>query len=536
MAMGFEIIQALKQIAREKDVDEELIIETLVAGLVSAARKKYGQESNIVVDVDQEAGNITVHRVRSVVEAVENEELEVSLEEAREVEPGIEAGVELRVEIPLVDFGRNAIQAAKQVVIQRVREAERDRVFGEFEDRIGEIVTGGVQQIDRGNIIVNIGRTEAILLQREQIPREQFRQGNSIKAYIIDVSKTSKGPPVMLSRNNPEFLKKLFEVEVPEIKEGVVEIKAVARDPGSRSKIAVHSNDDKVDAVGACVGMKGSRVQSVVRELGGERIDVVLWSDDSIEFVTRALSPAQVVLAEMGADEVKVTVVVEDDQLSLAIGRGGQNARLAARLTNLKIDLINESQYAERLEFQETPGVPIVDLEGIGEKTRTRLMEAGYETADQLVAAALVDLTAISGIGEKMAAKIIEAARAAVPEAEAAPDTEEEPEAAEVEAAEEEAPEAAEETAPGEDLAEEAAYEEEVAYEDEPAGEEEAGAGEEPEEAVRAVAGEESDAGEAPVAGEDTEEHAEADEAEEETPEPDGGGEDEEGDPRERAV
>ena len=247
------------------------------------------------------------------------------------------------------------------------------------------------------------------LLQREQIPREQFRQGNSIKAYIIDVSKTSKGPPVVLSRNNPEFLRKLFEIEVPEIKEGIVEIKAVARDPGSRSKIAVHSNDDKVDAVGACVGMKGSRVQSVVRELGGERIDVVLWSEDPIEFVTRALSPAQVVLAEMDADESKVTVVVADDQLSLAIGRGGQNARLAARLTNLKIDLINESQYAERLEFAEAPSVPIADIEGIGQKTLERLAGAGYETADQLAAASLDDLTAISGIGAKMAGKILEA-------------------------------------------------------------------------------------------------------------------------------
>jgi N utilization substance protein A len=410
MAMGFEIIQALKQIAREKDVDEGLIIETLIAGLVSAARKKYGPESNIVVDVDQEAGRITVHRVRTVVESVEDPQLEVSLEEAREEEPGIAVGDGLRLEIPLVDFGRNAIQAAKQVVIQRVREAERDRVFDEFEGRIGEIVTGGVQQIDRGNIIVNIGRTEAILLQREQIPREQFRQGNSIKAYILDVSKTSKGPPVMLSRSNPEFLRKLFEIEVPEIKEGIVEIKAVARDPGSRSKIAVHSNDDKVDAVGACVGMKGSRVQTVVRELGGERIDVVLWSGDPIEFVTRALSPAQVVLAEMDDDESKVTVVVADDQLSLAIGRGGQNARLAARLTNLKIDLINESQYAERLEFQKRPRVAVADIEGIGEKTRAKLVEAGYETADQLAAATPGDLTAISGIGGKMAVKIIAAA------------------------------------------------------------------------------------------------------------------------------
>ena len=509
MPVGFEIIQALKQIAREKDVDEQLIIETLVAGLVSAARKKYGQESNIVVEVDQEAGNITVYRVRTAVETVEDDELEVSLEEARESEPGITAGQELRVEIPLVDFGRNAIQAAKQVVIQRVREAERERIYDEFEGRIGEIVTGGVQQIDRGNIIVNIGRTEAILLQREQIPREQFRQGNSIKAYIIDVSKTSKGPPVVLSRSNPEFLRKLFEMEVPEIKEGIVEIKAVARDPGSRSKIAVHSNDDKVDAVGACVGMKGSRVQTVVRELGGERIDVVLWSEDPIDFVTRGLSPAQVVLAEMDDDESKVTVVVADDQLSLAIGRGGQNARLAARLTNLKIDLINESQYAERLEFQERPGIPIADVQGIGEKTRTRLEEAGYVTADQLVAASVDDLTAISGIGAKTAANIIEAAQEAAPapeEGAGGPETEEVL------------------TGEAEMEAEEAALPETVQDVDLEA-EEEAEPRQEAEEDVGAEAEEEVEAAEG-----DTEEYEETGN---EIPETE---EDEEGDSRERAV
>jgi N utilization substance protein A len=368
-----------------------------------------------------------------------------------------------------------------------VREAERDRIFGEFEDRIGEIVTGGVQQIDRGNIIVNIGRTEAILLQREQIPREQFRQGNSIKAYIIDVSKTSKGPPVVLSRNNPEFLRKLFEVEVPEVKEGIVEIKAVARDPGSRSKIAVHSNDDKVDAVGACVGMKGSRVQSVVRELGGERIDVVLWSEGPVEFVTRALSPAQVILAEMDADQIKVTVVVADDQLSLAIGRGGQNARLAARLTNLKIDLINESQYAERQEFKETPTVPIADIEGLGQKTRERLEGAGYETADQVAAATLDDLTAINGIGAKMAAKVIAAAQGLA--------------------------------AAEEDLEEEEPLEEEAAADDEISAEEDAA--------------DEPETGGEPEDGEDIEEDVEVEESEEESPEAD---EDEEGDSKERAV
>jgi N utilization substance protein A len=329
---------------------------------------------------------------------------------------------------------------------------------------------------------------------------------------------------VVLSRNNPEFLRKLFEVEVPEIKEGIVEIKAVARDPGSRSKIAVHSNDDKVDAVGACVGMKGSRVQSVVRELGGERIDVVLWSEDPIEFVTRALSPAQVVLAEMDSDQGKVTVVVADDQLSLAIGRGGQNARLAARLTNLKIDLINESQYAERLEFAEAPPVPVADIEGIGQKTRDRLVEAGYETADQVAAATVDDLTAISGIGAKMAAKILEAveALAAVP--------------AEAGAVEE----TAEADSAGQDLAAGASEEEEEAADEvaeevmEQAVEEEPG--QEAAAALDEASGEDiekqPEAGGEPETGEDIEEEEPA-EAEEEPPAAE---EDEEGDSRERAV
>ena len=341
MDMSFEVIQALKSIARAKDVDEDLIIETLQAGLISAARKKFGANSNIIVEVDEEHSKLTVYCCKAVVEVVEEPEAELCLADAHEIEAGIKIGGEIRTEIPISAFGRNAIQAAKQVVIQRIREAERDRTFNEYKERIGEVVNGGVQQVDRGSLVVNLGRTEAILPQREQIPREQFRQGNSIKAYIIDVTRSSKGPQVILSRSHPDFLKRLFEMEVPEIKDGTVEIKAVAREPGGRSKIAVHSNDDKVDAVGACVGMKGSRVQTVVRELGGERIDVVLWSDESITYVTRALSPAKVVHAELDAKDNKVTVVVADDQLSLAIGKGGQNARLAAKLTTLKIDLIN---------------------------------------------------------------------------------------------------------------------------------------------------------------------------------------------------
>lgn len=416
MDMSFEVIQALKAIAREKDVDENLIIESLQAALVSAARKKYGALSKIIAEVDENLGRLQVYCVKDIVENVEDPQLQISLEDARDVAEDCDVGQELRIEIPPEHFGRNAIQAAKQVVIQRIREAERDRVYKEFEKRIGEVVTGGVQQVDRGSIIVNLGKTEAVVPQREQIPREQFRQGNSIKAYIVEVSRTAKGPQVVLSRSHSDFMRKLFTMEVPEIESGIVEIKMIAREPGSRSKIAVVSKDDKVDAVGACVGMKGSRVQSVVRELGGERIDVVPWSDDPIAFVTRALSPAKVVRAEMDEGDNKATVVVADDQLSLAIGKGGQNARLAAKLTSLKIDLINESQYSERLEFEKMAKIPVAGVPGVDEGTAAALAAAGYETAQHLAKAGAADLTAIEGLGEGKARAIIEAARQRIAE------------------------------------------------------------------------------------------------------------------------
>jgi N utilization substance protein A len=416
MDISFEIVQALKSIARAKEVDEDLIIETLQAGLISAARKKFGPESRITVEIDKELSKLTVYCTKDVVKEIEDKQFQITLADAREIDPDADLGKELKFEIPLAAFGRNAIQAMKQVVTQRVREAERDRVYQEYAERIGEVVGGGVQQVDRGNLIVNLGRTEALLPQREQIPREQFRQGSSIRAYIIDVTRSSKGPQVILSRAHRDFLKELFAMEVPEISDKTVEIMGVAREPGARSKIAVHSHDDKVDAVGACVGMKGSRVQTVVRELNGERIDVVLWSDDIITYVIRALSPAKVVHAELDENDDKVTVIVADDQLSLAIGKGGQNARLAAKLTNLKIDLINESQYAERVEFQKMARFPVSDIPGISTRIVEKVTAAGYQTADDLSRASILDLIELEGVGEKTAEKVIAAARVKIEE------------------------------------------------------------------------------------------------------------------------
>jgi N utilization substance protein A len=482
MDLSFEIIQALKTIARSKDVDESLIIETLRAGLISAARKKFGPDSRIEVELDQDTNKLNVYCIKDIVAEVEDPQLQIDVKTAREIDSDAEVGKELKTELPLEKFGRNAIQAAKQVVIQRVREAERDRVYREYEDRIGEVVNGSVQQVERGNLIVNLGRTEALVPQREQIPREQFRQVSSIRALIIDVSRSSKGPQVILSRSHPDFLRKLFAMEVPEIKDGTVEIKAVAREPGGRSKIAVHSHDDKIDAVGACVGMKGSRVQTVVRELNGERIDVVLWGSDPIAFVTRALSPAKVVHAELDEQDGKVTVVVADDQLSLAIGKGGQNARLAAKLTTLKIDLINESQYSERLEFQKLARFPVSEISGISDKLRQGLIAAGYETADQLSRAHIVDLMEIDGIGEKTAVKAVEAARNKIRELR----NQFEAERAALEEAEEDLPEEDEGDLPEE-------TEEEPAAGDEPDTEEEPAAGDEPDTEEKPVAGDEPD-------------------------------------------
>lgn len=411
MDMSLEIIHALKSIARTKDVDEKMVLETVQLALVSAARKKLGASSQISVEIDDQAGKLGIYCIKNVVDKVVNPEAEISLEEAKTIDPHAEIGRQVRIEIPIAAFGRNAIQAAKQIVIQKVREAERERVFKEYETRIGEIVTGTVQQVERSGIIVNLGRAEAILPPREQIPREQFRQGNTIKAYIVDVSRSAKGPQIVLSRAHRDFLKRLFEIEVPEIKDGTVEIRAVAREPGARSKIAVHSNDERVDAVGACVGMKGSRVQTIVRELGGEKIDIVLWSDDPVTFVTRALSPAKVLHAELDRSENKVTVVVADDQLSLAIGKGGQNARLAAKLTNFKIDLINESQYAERLELQRIARLPIDEIGEMQESVRNNLKACGIHTLDDLLQASREKLLAINGIGEDTADAILQTAR-----------------------------------------------------------------------------------------------------------------------------
>lgn len=409
--MRYEILEALGQIAREKNVDKELVIRTLEAGIVSAARRRYGANADIQVTFDDSSGGMRIDYVRRVVEDLEDAEREIEIDDARLVEPDVKVGDDFRVQLTLEEFGRNAIQAAKQVVVQRVREAERENVYQNYHDRVGEIVTGTVQQVNRGNIIVNLGRAEALLPWREQIRREQYRQGDTVRALIIEVQRNAKGPQVILSRASGEFLRKLFEQEVPEILEGIVRINAVAREAGGRSKIAVSSNELRVDPVGACVGMKGSRVQAIVRELSGERIDIVPHSDDPIAFVTKALSPAKILQVIPDDATRRMRVVVADDQLSLAIGKSGQNARLAAKLTGWEIDLVSEEEFAiSRGQVPRRDHVPVESIEGIGPKTAENLVQAGFETVQDVVKASIEDLINVPGVGDVTAQKIYLAA------------------------------------------------------------------------------------------------------------------------------
>jgi N utilization substance protein A len=404
--MNTGVLEALRRIAREKQLDGVLLIEALEAGLLSAARKKYGPDADIEVVVDDAKDALAVYLSKTVAEDPEDDALEIDLEEARELDASAKIGDVIRVEMSLDEFGRNAIQAAKQIVVQRVREAEREQIYEEFQDRIGEIVTGDVQQIERGGMVVNLGRTEALLPPREQIRRERYRQGDRLRAYVLSVEKSTKGPQIVLSRTHPNFLKKLFRLEVPEIYDSVVEIMAIAREAGGRSKVAVVSHDERVDPVGACVGVKGSRIQTIVRELSGEKIDIVPWSADPAAVVSRALNPAKVSRALVNEAEHSVKVIVPDDQLSLAIGRGGQNARLAAKLTGWKIDIVGETEHSRELEIDLSQRVDVSELPGVGPKLAESLSAAGYRHVQDLDGVSTEDLLRVSGVGAKTAEKI----------------------------------------------------------------------------------------------------------------------------------
>ncbi|AEV69031.1 transcription termination factor NusA [Acetivibrio clariflavus] len=348
--MSSDLIHALEQLEKEKGIDKDVIIEAIEAALISAYKRNFGTSQNVRVSVDRQTGEFKVYALKKVTSNPQNEFLEISVENAKKIDPALDENDMAEVEVTPKKFGRIAAQTAKQVVVQRLREAERGIIFDEFSNKEDEIVTGVVQRTEKKNVIIDLGKTEAILAPSEQIPGEEYNFNDRLKVYIIEVKKTTKGPQILVSRTHPGLIKRLFELEVPEIHEGIVEIKSISREPGSRTKIAVYSKDENVDPVGACVGQKGTRVQAIVDELRGEKIDIIKWSSDPKEYISSSLSPAKVIHVEINEEEKSAKVTVPDFQLSLAIGKEGQNARLAAKLTGWKIDIKSESQLRATIE------------------------------------------------------------------------------------------------------------------------------------------------------------------------------------------
>jgi N utilization substance protein A len=391
-----DLNRVIEQVSKEKGIDRQIIVGAIEEAMLSAAKRTFGPDKNIEAQFNSELGEVELFEIKTVVETIEDPENHVLLDEARRsLDPEAQIGDELLAKLPSEKFGRIAAQAAKQNIIQRVRDAERDSIYNEFKGRKGELVSGTVQRFEKKNIIVNLGRTDAILPEKEQIPRERYRQSDRIRAYIIDVDLATKGPQIVLSRTHPGLLIKLFEQEVPEIYEGIVEVKGAAREPGGRAKIAVTSNDDDVDPVGACVGMRGTRVQAVVQELRNEHIDIVPWVAEPAEYVCRALAPAKVSKIIVDEDEQGMEVIVPDDQLSLAIGRKGQNVRLASRLTGWRLDVRSESEAEDEARRARAS---LSSVEGIGAALAEQLYQGGIKSAADLAAADAEALMEIASI------------------------------------------------------------------------------------------------------------------------------------------
>ena len=345
-----ELIIALDELEKEKGIKKEYILESIETALITAYKRNFDSAENVKVTIDEKTGETHIYSIKTVVEAAETPNLEISLEDAKKIDKKSKVGDEISIEIVPRNFGRIAAQTAKQVIIQKLREVERDVIYSEYNDRKGEIVTGIVQKADKGIVVLDLGKLEGIMPTKEQIPTENYKVNDKIRAYVLDVNKGSKGgPQVIVSRAAGDFVRKLFEFEIPEIYEGLIEIKSVARDPGNRCKIAVYSNNENIDPVGSCVGQKGIRIQNIINELSGEKIDVIEWSQDPSIFISAALLPAQVLAVDIKEEEKFAQVIVPDDQLSLAIGKAGQNARLAAKLTNWKIDIKSETQFRDMI-------------------------------------------------------------------------------------------------------------------------------------------------------------------------------------------
>ena len=413
-ANRLEILQIAKAVAEEKAIDQTIVIEAMQEAIEKAAKAKYGQEHDIRAKIDEQTGEQTLWRIQTVVpdDEFEDESKQLRLSEAKKIDDSLEAGDELKDELPPFDFGRVAAQTAKQVIMQKVRDAERERQYNEYKDRVGEIISGVVKRVEYGHVIVDLGRAEGIIRRNDGIPRENFQTNDRVRAYLYKVSRETKGPQIFLSRSAPDFMVKLFAQEVPEVYEGVIEIKACARDAGSRAKIGVISNDSSIDPVGACVGMRGARVQAVVGELSGEKIDIIPWNYDDATFIVNALQPAEVSKVVLDEEERRVEVVVADDQFPLAIGRRGQNVRLASQLTGWQIDLVTESADSERYqrEFQERTDLFMKALDA--DETLAQLLASeGFETVEEIAYVASEDFITIEGFDEDVAAELQERAR-----------------------------------------------------------------------------------------------------------------------------
>ena len=411
-ANKLELLQIADAVAREKGIEMDIVLSAMADAIQKAAKARYGQENDIRVDIDAKTGETKLLRVVTVVELVENDDTEISLAVAQRDNPQAKLGDEVIDELPPVEFGRIATQAAKQVIVQRVREAERERQYEEFKDRVGEIINGVVKRVEYGNAVLDLGRSEAVVRRDNLIPREVFRPGDRIRAYIQNVRREQRGPQVILSRTDPAFMSKLFMQEVPEIYDGVIEVRAVARDPGSRAKIGVISNDPGIDPVGACVGMRGSRVQAVVNELQGEKVDIIPWSPDPAAFIVNALAPAEVTKVVLDEDVQRIEVVVPDEQLSLAIGRRGQNVRLASQLTGWDIDIMTEAQESERrqTEFAERTALFMEALD-VDEMIAQLLASEGFATVEEVAYVPVEEITYIEGFDEETAQEIQNRAR-----------------------------------------------------------------------------------------------------------------------------
>ena len=411
-ANKLELLQIADAVAREKGIEVEIVLSAMADAIQKAAKARYGAENDIRVDINPKTGETRLLRAVQVVELVENDDTEISLAVAQRENPEAQIGDEIIDELPPVEFGRIATQAAKQVIVQRVREAEREQQYEEFKDRVGEIINGVVKRVEYGNVVLDLGRGEAVVRRDNLIPREVFRPGDRIRAYIRDVRREQRGPQIILSRTDPAFMAKLFMQEVPEVYDGVIEIRSVARDPGSRAKIGVISNDPGIDPVGACVGMRGSRVQAVVNELQGEKVDIIPWSPDAAAFIVNALAPAEVSKVVLDEDVQRIEVVVPDEQLSLAIGRRGQNVRLASQLTGWDIDIMTEAQESERrqAEFSERSQLFMEALD-VDEMIAQLLASEGFATVEEVAYVPLEEITYIEGFDDDTADEIQNRAR-----------------------------------------------------------------------------------------------------------------------------